>query len=153
MPAMLQTKRRQLVEIRKRLRRQVRQRHSHKFDEMDSELLSLLTRQIADLEESIEKAISSCLNLSRRAEILRSIPGIGPVPTANLIGDLPGMGHCSDKQIAALVASNHNPVRHIFAERLKEKGKPHKVVLIVVARKLLIIANTLIAKDTVWEPS
>ena len=85
--------------------------------------------------------------------IARSIPGIGPVPTANLIGDLPGMGHCSDKQIAALVASNHNPVRHIFAERLKEKGKPHKVVLIVVARKLLIIANTLIAKDTVWEPS
>jgi hypothetical protein len=26
------------------------------------------------------------------------------------------------------------------------------VVLIAVARKLLIIANTLIAKDTVWEP-
>ena len=184
----LNIKRRQLVEIRKRLRSQVKQRHSHKFDEMDSELLNLLTQQIADLEELIEKAISNCQNLSNRAKILRSIPGIGPVLTANLIGDLPEMGHCSDKQIAALaglapinndsgkmagrrsikggryairglfyqaalVASNHNPVLRVFAKRLKEKGKPHKVVLIAVARKLLIIANTLIAKNTVWEPS
>jgi hypothetical protein len=29
---------------------------------------------------------------------------------------------------------------------LREKGKPHKVVLIAVARKLLIIANVLVAK-------
>ena len=184
----LNVKRRQLVEIRKRLRCQAKQRHSPQLNEMDTDLLSLLTQQIADLEGLIEKAISSCQELSNRAKILRTIPGIGPVLTANLIGDLPELGNYSDKQIAALaglapinndsgkmagrrtikggryairglfyqaalVASNHNPVLRVFAKRLKEKGKPHKVVLIAVARKLLIIANTLITKNTVWEPN
>ncbi len=58
---------------------------------------------------------------------------------------------------AALVASNHNPALKIFAKRLRDKGKPqceacplYKVVLIAVARKLLIIANTLIKKNQVW---
>jgi transposase len=184
----LNVKRRQLVEMRKRLRCQVKQRHSPQLDEMDTDLLDLLTQQIADLEGLIETAISSCQELSNRAKILRTIPGIGPVLMANLIGDLPELGHCSDKQIAALaglapinndsgkmagkraikggryairglfyqaalVASNHNPVLRIFAKRLREKGKPHKVVLIAVARKLLIIANVLVAKNAVWEPN
>ncbi len=44
---------------------------------------------------------------------------------------------------AALVASHHNPVLKAFADRLREKGKPHKVVVIAVARKLVTIANAL----------
>lgn len=56
---------------------------------MDTDLLNLLTQQIADLEGLIEIAISSCQELSNRAKILRTIPGIGPVLTANLIGYLP----------------------------------------------------------------
>ncbi|MDO6457853.1 transposase, partial [Celeribacter halophilus] len=51
---------------------------------------------------------------------------------------------------AALVASTHNKTLKVFANRLKEKGKPHKVVLIAVARKLLMIANTLMAKNQLW---
>ena len=46
---------------------------------------------------------------------------------------------------AALVASTHNQYLKVFAKRLKQKGKPHKVVLIAVARKILVIANTLVA--------
>jgi transposase len=34
---------------------------------------------------------------------------------------------------AALVAPNHNPALKSFAQRLKERGKPHKLVLIAVA--------------------
>ena len=51
---------------------------------------------------------------------------------------------------AALVASTHNKTLKAFANRLKEKGKPHKVVLIAVARKLLVIANALVAKKQLW---
>jgi transposase len=51
---------------------------------------------------------------------------------------------------AALVASTHNKTLKVFANRLKEKGKPHKVVLIAVARKLLMIANVLMAKNQLW---
>jgi transposase len=38
---------------------------------------------------------------------------------------------------AALVASYHNPVLKLFADRLSKKGKPHKVVITAVARKLI----------------
>ncbi len=51
---------------------------------------------------------------------------------------------------AALVASNHNPPLRAFAKRLKGKGKPHKLVLIAVARKLIIIANAMLARNTPW---
>jgi len=51
---------------------------------------------------------------------------------------------------AALSAARFNPTLKAFAERLREKGKPHKVVLIAVARKLIVIANALLAKNTIW---
>ena len=53
---------------------------------------------------------------------------------------------------AAIVASQHNPVLSVFAQRLKDKGKPHKVVMIAVARKLVVIANAMIRNGTTWDP-
>ncbi|MFK7876800.1 MAG: IS110 family transposase, partial [Paracoccaceae bacterium] len=44
---------------------------------------------------------------------------------------------------AALVASHHNPVLKPFADRLRAAGKPHKVVITAVARKLVTIVNAL----------
>ena len=52
---------------------------------------------------------------------------------------------------AALVASQSQSGAASFARRLKEKGKPHKLVLIAVARKLIIIANALLAKNVMWK--
>jgi len=51
---------------------------------------------------------------------------------------------------AALVGSNHNPTLKAFAKSLKDNGKPHKLVLIAVARKLIILANAMLAKNTLW---
>ena len=42
---------------------------------------------------------------------------------------------------AALVASYHNPVLKTFSDRLRDAGKPHKVVITAVARKLVTIVN------------
>ena len=53
---------------------------------------------------------------------------------------------------AAIVASRYNPVLKAFAQRLKDKGKPHKVVMIAVARKLLVFANAMIRDGTTWDP-
>lgn len=44
---------------------------------------------------------------------------------------------------AALVASHHNSILKTFADRLRAAGKPHKVVITAVARKLVTIANAL----------
>ena len=51
---------------------------------------------------------------------------------------------------AALVASHHNPILKPFADRLRAAGKPHKVVITAVARKLVIIANALCKSRLKW---
>ena len=51
---------------------------------------------------------------------------------------------------AALVASHHNPVLKTFADRLRDAGKPHKVVITAVARKLVTIANALCKSRQSW---
>jgi len=52
---------------------------------------------------------------------------------------------------AALVASHHNPALKTFADRLRKAGKPHKVVIIAVARKLVTIANALCKTRKSWD--
>ena len=55
--------------------------------------------------------------------------------------------------LAALSAATHNPGMKVFYQRLIAKGKAAKQVLIAVARKLIVLANTLIAEDRTWQPS
>lgn len=54
--------------------------------------------------------------------------------------------------MAALSASRHNPALEAFAKRLKANGKLPKVVLVAVMRKLVVLANTLIAQNRLWTP-
>lgn len=51
---------------------------------------------------------------------------------------------------AALVASHHNQVLKRFADRLRTAGKPHKVVITAVARKLVTIVNALCKNRQKW---
>ena len=181
----LSAKRRQLVELRKRLKCQIQQHHDAELVGLDTELLELLSHQIKVLDDAIQTNIKADPQIKQHAKILRSIPGIGPVLCTALITEMPELGSISDKQIAALagvapinndsgqtngkrsikggsynvrcllyqaalVASTHNKHLKAFSKRLNEKGKPHKVILIAVARKLLVIANALVAKNQLW---
>lgn len=51
---------------------------------------------------------------------------------------------------AALVAAHHNPSLKSFVDRLRRTGKPHKVIITAVARKLATIANALCKKRQKW---
>ena len=51
---------------------------------------------------------------------------------------------------AALAASIHNKDLKLFADRLRKEGKPHKVVVAAVARKLVVIANALCKSRQPW---
>jgi transposase len=53
--------------------------------------------------------------------------------------------------LGALTAARHNPTLKAFADRLSSNGKPRKLVLIAVARKLLTILNALIRDQTQWQ--
>lgn len=54
--------------------------------------------------------------------------------------------------MAAVVASKHNPVLKIFAERLRAQGKSGLVVITAVMRKLLTMLNAMLRDGTPWQP-
>jgi len=51
----------------------------------------------------------------------------------------------------AMVAMQHNPQMRAFAERLRAKGKPPKVIICAVMRKLLVLSATLIRKQVFYD--
>lgn len=53
--------------------------------------------------------------------------------------------------IAALTVSRYNPILKIFYQRLLAAGKPKKVALIAVARKLLTILNAMLRDKRKWQ--
>jgi len=54
--------------------------------------------------------------------------------------------------MAALVASRRNPALSAVYKRLRERGKPAKVALIAVARKLLKTLNSMLKHERDWTP-
>ena len=53
--------------------------------------------------------------------------------------------------MAALVATRHNAPLRAFYRRLRDAGKPGKVALVAVMRKLLTIVNAMLKHQTRWE--
>jgi transposase len=88
-----------------------------------------------------------------------SLSGLAPHPERSGIsqgGDHIGGGRACVRTalyMAAVCAIRCNPALKAFYKRLVEGGKPHKVAIVAVARKLIVLANTLIRTDTPWNPA
>ncbi len=54
--------------------------------------------------------------------------------------------------MAAVAASRCNPELKSFYQRLRASGKPAKLALIAIARKLIVLANTLVTENRIWQP-
>jgi transposase len=54
--------------------------------------------------------------------------------------------------MAAFTACRFNPTIREFAQRLKQNGKAYKVVITACMRKLLIILNTMVRNQSLWNP-
>lgn len=52
--------------------------------------------------------------------------------------------------MAALAAIRHNPPLRVFYQQLVERGKPKKVALTAVMRRLLVIINAIVRDETPW---
>lgn len=65
-------------------------------------LLAPLTDQITQVEQEITAHIAACPDLAAKAALLQSVPGLGPVATACLLGELPELGSLSRRPIASL---------------------------------------------------
>lgn len=84
---------------------------------------------------------------------------VGVAPVARDSGTQRGQRHCWGGRpavrtvlyMAALVAARWNPVLRLFYQRLRAKGKPAKVAVIAVARKLLTILNAMMRDQRPWQ--
>ena len=54
--------------------------------------------------------------------------------------------------MAALVAARYNAVLRPYYQRLRAAGKPGKVALVAVMRKLLTIVNAMMKQERRWNP-
>jgi transposase len=92
--------------------------------------------------------------LSRRK--IAALVGVAPFP--NESGDRKGYrsirgGRDEVRQAlfnCARVAIMHNPVAKAFYERLRARGKPHKVAIVATMRKLLTILNAILKTNKDW---
>ena len=56
------------------------------------------------------------------------------------------------RYMPALVASRFNPDLRATYERLVAAGKPKKLALVAVMRKLIVLANALLREGRKWAP-
>lgn len=106
------------------------------------------------------------------AELLAELPELGQLSTkaaASLAGLAPwpdssgrrdGPRHIRGGRpqprralyMAALSAARCNPDLAAFYKRLRQAGKPAKLALTALMRKLVVLANTLLRNDRLWTP-
>jgi transposase len=68
-----------------------------------SQHIRWLEKRLADVDGDLQDAVTASPLYQAKAEVLRSVPGVGPVTTLTLLATLPELGHLSRHQIAALV--------------------------------------------------
>lgn len=140
-------------------------------DKQMHQRMLLLVRQRADLQrdQRLLKTIKG-IGMKSTLAFLASVPELGRVnnkAAAALIGVAPFVhqsgtmkaparihgGRAAVRSIlymAAISASRHNPVLRPFYERLIAKGKPPKVALIAVLRRLVVFANAVLRSGQPW---
>jgi transposase len=150
--------------------------------------IALLNRERKRVEATLAEAIDADEACRHRAELLRSIPGIGAVVASVLLTDLPELGTLNRHEaasiaglaphpqqsgisrsndhikggracvrtalyMAAVSAIRCNPSFKAFYKRLVQDGKPRKVAIVAVARKLVVLANAVAKSDKPWNPT
>ncbi|MCP1237958.1 IS110 family transposase [Gluconobacter kondonii] len=127
---------------------------------MDSSLKAFLESQISELEQRIEGVIAEMPELGHMtATEAAAMTGLAPMSHDS--GAMRGKrvisgGRRSLRHVlfqAGLAASCHNPVLKVVAKRMKDRGKPHKLIIIAIARRLITIANAILKTGLPWRIS
>lgn len=105
---------------------------------------TLLITDLPELGQRDRKTIASLAGLAPHV----SQSGAAP-PRAAIAGGRPCVR--AALYMAALVAARHHPKLRDDYNALRLQGKPGKVALIAIARKLLVTANALVKADTPYQ--
>jgi transposase len=181
----LQVARTALVKERTRLRNRGHVQVNLVLKRQIKARLTLVERQLAELNAEITRHIASDEALQRKREILCSVPGLGPIAAALILTFLPEIGTLDRKRagslaglvphsresgqwkgrsfigggrkplrdalyMPALVAMRFNPDLKAKYAALRDAGKPAKVAIVTLMRKLVETANALVKADRKW---
>jgi transposase len=124
--AAMVTRRRQLIEMIGMERRRLE--HAPPTGKITRELrhhIRWLERRVDDLDDEMGTAIEASPLWRVHEDLLRSVPGVGPITARTLLGELPELGRLERRAIAALVgvapfncdSGQHRGQRHIWGGR------------------------------------
>jgi transposase len=99
----LVTRRRQLIELRTAEQNRLETTITKVVRQNVRHLVEQLDKQIRQLEEAIGQLVESEPQLSCKAALLETVPGVGPVTVTSLLVELPELGRLNRQQVAALV--------------------------------------------------
>jgi transposase len=141
-------------------------------DKQIHKMMLALVRQRVDLQRD-RRLLQTIKGIGVKSAIsfLASVPELGRIDNkkaAALIGVAPFVhksgtmtaparihgGRAAVRNIlymAAVTASRHNPVLRAFYQRLLAKGKPAKLALIAVLRRLVVFANAVLRSGLPWK--
>ncbi len=116
-------------------------------------------REIGVLDRALAETLAADKALARRAAILQSVAGIGPVSAAALCADMPELGRLGAKQAAALAGTapfasdsgTARGARHIRGGRPRPRKALYMAATAVI-RKLVVLANALLRDNRAWQP-
>ncbi len=137
----LVARRRQLVQMR--TAEQSRRRlASPAILQSINQVIAFLDRQLKEIDDDLERRLRSSPLWREREKLLRSVPGVGPVTTFNLLADLPELGSLDRRAVAALVgvaplsrdSGQFRGVRNCWGGRAKVRAALYMATLVAVQR-------------------
>ena len=99
----LVTRRRQLIDLQVQEKNHLEATRDAAIKADVEILIKHLEDRIKDCDQQIARIIDDDEHWSPLAELLRTVPGVGPVTATTLIAELPELGQLNRQQIAALV--------------------------------------------------
>jgi transposase len=113
-------RRRQLVEMRVAEQQRLSRAVSMRVRQSIEVVIEVLNRQIKETDVLLARAIQRSPIYRAKDDLLRSMPGVGPVLSLTLLTRLPELGRISNREIAALVG-----VAPYACESGRWKGQRH----------------------------
>ena len=99
----LVTRRRQLIQMHVAESNRQGMARDRRVQKSLEDVLDMLDRQVAVIDEDIDKHIHNSPIWKAKEEVLLAVPGIGPTTARTLLAELPELGTASRQEIAALV--------------------------------------------------
>ena len=96
------TRRRQLVGLRTAEKNRMGMAHSKTVRRSLQQVIDLFNKQIKRIEKAILALVESDDEWKGKADVINSVPGVGPVTTTTLIAEFPELGQINRNKAAAL---------------------------------------------------